>query len=168
MEPLPFPGTVENQMIARHLAEQLEEEGKVPREQEEASKVEEIIRENVEEEGEVTKGAILGMFAHCNVVELDIEASQFFKDKVKAKNVDKPILPCTFGESSYYGLCDIKTAVNVTPFEFYLDMQDELELAELLNTDMTVMLADKIIRVTMGVIKDVPISLVHIHIPLNF
>jgi hypothetical protein len=35
-------------------------------------------------------------------------------------------------------------------------MQDELELAELLNTDMTVMLADKIIRVTMGVIKDVP------------
>jgi hypothetical protein len=42
------------------------------------------------------------MFAHCNVVELDTEASQFVEGKVKAKNVGKPILPCTFGESSYY------------------------------------------------------------------
>ena len=136
-------------MITQQLAEQLEEEQKVLREQEEAAKVEEIIRGNVEEEGEVTEEAILAMFAHCNVVELDTEASQFVKGKVKTKNVGKPILPCTLCESSYYGLCDIGTAVNVIPYEFYLDIQDELEPVELLNTDMTIMLADKTLRVSM-------------------
>jgi hypothetical protein len=34
---------------------------------------------------------------------------------VKDTNVGTPVLPCTFGGSSYYGLCDIETAVNVIP-----------------------------------------------------
>jgi hypothetical protein len=100
----------------------------------------------------VTKEGILDIFAHCNIVELDTKASQFIEGKVSAKNVGKPILPCTFGESSYYGLCDIRNVVNVIPVVFYLDIQDELEPAKLLNIDMTIMLADKTLRVPMGVI----------------
>jgi hypothetical protein len=52
---------------------------------------------------------------------------------VKTKNVGKRILPCNFGESSYYGLCGIGTDVNVIPYEFYVDIQDELVPAKLLN-----------------------------------
>jgi hypothetical protein len=58
------------------------------------------------------------VYAHCNVVELDSEASQFVEGMVKAKNVGKPILPCTFGGSSYCGLCDIGTIVNVITYIF--------------------------------------------------
>jgi hypothetical protein len=62
---------------------------------------------------------------------------------VKAKNVGKPVLPCTFGGCSYYGLCDIGTVVNVIPYRFYFRIQDELEQAKLEDTDMTIMLANK-------------------------
>jgi hypothetical protein len=65
-------------------------------------------------EGEVTKEGILAMYAHCNVVELDSEASQFVEAMIKAKNVGKHVLSCTFGGSSYYGLCDIGSTINVT------------------------------------------------------
>ena len=50
VEPLPFPRTAEKHMLAQQLAEQLEEEQRILKEQEEAAKVEEIIRGNVEEE----------------------------------------------------------------------------------------------------------------------
>jgi hypothetical protein len=90
------------------------------------------------------------MYAHCNVVELDSEASQFVKGMVKTKNVGKPVLPCTFGGYSYYGLCDIGITVNVIPYRFYLIIQDELEHSQLEYTDMRIMLADKTLRVPMG------------------
>jgi hypothetical protein len=38
------------------------------------------------------------MFTHCDVVELDEEASSYVKGKVKAKNIGKPILPHTVGD----------------------------------------------------------------------
>jgi hypothetical protein len=59
------------------------------------------------------------MYAHCNVVELDSEALQFVEGMVKTKNVGKRVVPCTFGGSSYYGLCDIGTCNNVIPYRFY-------------------------------------------------
>jgi hypothetical protein len=68
------------------------------------------------------------MYAHCNVVELDSEAS----------------LPCTFGGSSYYGLYDIIRAINVISYRFYFSIQDELEQAKLKYTNMTIMLANKL------------------------
>jgi hypothetical protein len=56
------------------------------------------------------------MFAHCNIVKLDEEASRLVKGKVKAGNIGKPMLPCTFGGSSHYGLCDLGTAINVISY----------------------------------------------------
>lgn len=108
------------------------------------------------------------MYAHCNVVKLDSEASQFIEGMVKSKNVGKPILPCTFGGSSYYGLCDIGTAVNVIPYRFYFSIQDELKQAKLEDTDMTIMLADKTLRVPMGIIRNVPISIGPYKYPIDF
>jgi hypothetical protein len=108
-------------------------------------------------EGEVTKEGILAMYAHCNLVELDSKASQFVEGMVKAKNVGKPVMPCTFGGSSYYGLCDIGTVVNVIPYRFHFSIEDELEHAKLEDTNMTIMLANKTLRVPMGIIRNVPI-----------
>lgn len=108
------------------------------------------------------------MFAHCNLVELDSEASQFVEGMVKATCAGKPVLPCTFGGSSYYGLCDIGTAINVIPHRIYFSIQDELEHSQLEDTDMTIMLADKTLRVPMGVIKDVPITIGPYTYPIDF
>ena len=44
------------------------------------------------------------------MVELDTETSTYVQGKVKATNIGKPILPCTFGGSSHYGLCNLGTA----------------------------------------------------------
>ena len=96
---------------------------------------------SVQEIGDLAKEDILTMFAHCNVIELHTEDSQFIETKVKPKEVGKPILPCTFGGTSYYGLYDIGKAVNVIPFNFYFKTQKELAHAELEDTNMTIMLA---------------------------
>jgi hypothetical protein len=121
---------------------------------------EEPSHEDTNGESEVTKEGILAMFAHSNLVELDSKASQFVEGMVKAKGAGKPVLPCTFCESSYYGLRDIGTAINVIPYRFYFGIQDELEHSQLEDTYMTIMLADKTLRVPMGVMKDVPITIV--------
>ena len=53
---------------------------RILKEQEEAAKIEEIIQENMQEE-EITREDILTMYAHCNVIELNAEASQFVEER---------------------------------------------------------------------------------------
>ena len=90
-------------------AQQEEEEESVP-------VVKEILVETKDEE--VTKEAIMAMYSHCNVVELDAETSILVEGKVKVRDVGKPILPCIFKETSHYGLCDLGTAANVISYDF--------------------------------------------------
>jgi hypothetical protein len=166
VEPVPFPRTMRKHILAQQLVDKKKAEEEAQKEKEEAER---IRQENIaREEKEITKEDVKAMFAHCNVVELDTETSTYVQGKVKAKSVGKTILPCTFGGTSYYGLCDLGTAVNVIPYEFYLDIQDELESAELENTDMTIMLADKTLRIPMGVIKDASIYVGSHAFPIDF
>ena len=98
---IPFPNTVQKHIIEYEQvkgAQQKEEEEIVP-------VVKEILEETKNEE--VTKEAIMAMYAHCNIVELDTETSVLVEGKVKARDVGKPILPWIFKETSHYGLCDL-------------------------------------------------------------
>ena len=56
--------------------------------------IKEHLKENKDEE--VTKEAIMAMYSHCNIVELDEETSVLVEGKTKVKDVGKPILPCIF------------------------------------------------------------------------
>lgn len=122
-DPLPFPRIAARHIRAQLFAEQMDKEEEKVKESEEDVDNEEPTYEAMEEEKEVTKEGILAMYAHCNVIDLDSEASQFIEGMVKAKNVCKPVLPCTFSGSSYYGLCDIGTTVNVIPYRFYFSIK---------------------------------------------
>ena len=90
MDEIPFPNTVQKHILEYEQvkeAQQKEEEESVP-------VVKELLDETKDEE--VTKEAIMAMYAHCNVVELDTETSVLVEGKVKVKDVGKPILPCIF------------------------------------------------------------------------
>ena len=110
----------------------------------------------------------MAMFAHCNVVELDTETSILVQGKVKVRDVGKPILPCVFEGISHYCLCDLGTAINVISYGFYLDIQEELEPATLENTDMTIMLADKTLRIPMGVVENATVTIGNNNFPIDF
>jgi hypothetical protein len=100
------------------------------------------------------------------------------RGKVKAKNVGKPILPCKFGgSSSHYGLCDLETAINVIIYEFYMEIQNELHPTNVEDTNMTIMFADKSLRIPMVLLKDAyicidtnifPIDCVMIDMPADY
>ena len=92
----------------------------------------------------------MAMYAHCNIVELDTETSVLVEGKVKVRDVGKPILPCIFKETSHYGLCDLGTAVNVISYDFYLEIKEEIELATIENTDMTIMLLISLLEFQWG------------------
>ena len=89
----------------------------------------------------------MAMYAQCNLVELNTDATDLIQGKVKDKIVGKPIIPFSFGGTSHYGLCDIGTRINVIPYTLYEKIKDELELDDYVPTDMTIMLADKTLRV---------------------
>jgi hypothetical protein len=108
------------------------------------------------------------MFAHCNVVDLYEEDSSYFTSKVKSTNVGKPILHFTFGGSSHYGLCDLGIVVNVIPYEFYMEIQDELEPTIFEDSNMTIMLANKSLRKHMGQIKNASICVGAHMFPIDF
>ena len=101
----------------------------------------------------------MAMYAHCNVVELDTETSILVEGKVKVRDVGKSILHCIFKETSHYGLCDLGTAVNVISNDFYLEIKEEIEPATIENTDMTIMVADKSLRIPMGVVEDATVTI---------
>ena len=71
----------------------------------------------------------------------------------------KPILPCIFKETSHYSLCDLGTKVNVISYDFYLEIKEEIEPAIIENTDITIMLANKNLRIPMGVVEDATITI---------
>ena len=110
----------------------------------------------------------MAMYDHCNVVELDTETSVLVEGKVKVRDVGKPILPCIFKETSHYGLCDLGTAVNVISYDFYLEIKEEIEPATIENTDMTIMLADKSLRIPMGVVENASVTIGNKKFPIDF
>ena len=98
MDEIPFPNTVQKHILEYEQvkeAQQKEEGESVP-------VVKELLDETKDEE--VTKEAIMAMYAHCNIVELDTETFVLVQGKVKVRDVGKPILPCIFEGTSYYGL----------------------------------------------------------------
>ena len=67
----------------------------------------------------------------------------------------KPTLPWSFGEVSYYGLCDLGSAINVIPYSLYEQIRKYINSSKLETTDMTIMLADRTLRTPLGILKDV-------------
>ena len=102
----------------RYLLNEQVKEAQPDEEEEKEPEAKELLNETKDEE--VTKEAIMAMFAHCNVVELDRETSILVQGKVKVRDVGKPILPCISEGTSHYGLCDLGTAINVISYGFYL------------------------------------------------
>src|SRR4051812_13900692 len=87
---------------------------------------------------------------------------------LKVKDVGKPILPCIYKETSNYGLRDLGTKVNVISYDFYLEIKEEIVLATIENTDMTIMLANKTLRIPMGVVEDATVTISNKIFPIDF
>jgi hypothetical protein len=80
------------------------------------------------------------MFPNCSIVGFEQDASRLTDGKVKSKDVGKPLLPCSFGGVSYYGLCDAGSAINVIPYTFYQEIGHDIS-PKLINADITIFLA---------------------------
>ena len=52
-------------------------------------------------------------------IELDQEATKVVTGKTEGRSFGRPVLPCSFGGTSYYGLCDLGSSINVIPYELY-------------------------------------------------
>ena len=114
---IPFPNTAQKHIFEYEKVKAVQEK----KEEESMPEVVEHLEETKDEE--VTKEAIMAMYAHCNIVELDKETSVLVEGKTKVKDVGKPILPYIFKETSHYDLCDLGTKVNVISYDFYLEIK---------------------------------------------
>ena len=107
-EPLPFRNTMRKHMMAYEAKQRAK-----------TTKTNQCTLE-VSEEG--TKGPEKLMFPNCNIVGFEQDVSRLIEGKVKSKDVGKPLLPCSFGGVSYYGLCDLGSDINVIPYTVYQEI----------------------------------------------
>ena len=101
-EPPPFPRTKRMHELAyeaQQHAKRAEEEKLASKIIEEAAKELEIIEE--------VKSLEERMFPNCKIVKMEEDTSKLIFGKIKSKEFGKPLLPCSFGGVSYYGLCDL-------------------------------------------------------------
>lgn len=92
-----------------------------------------------------------------NVVQLEKEATSLIKGKTKGKSPGKPVLPCSFGGTSYYGLRDFGSSINVIPYSLYEEIHDNICPSKIRSTDMTIRLANRTFKMPYGVLHNVHI-----------
>ncbi|CAM8926291.1 unnamed protein product [Rhodiola kirilowii] len=61
-------------------------------------------------------------------------------------------------------LCDLGASVSIMPYSLYA----KLNLGDLCPTNVTIHLADRSCRLPRGVLKDVPVKVKHIYLPVDF
>jgi hypothetical protein len=88
------------------------------------------------------------------MVGLEKDASLLIEGKVKSKDIGKTLLPCSYGGVSYYDSCDLGSSINVIPYTTYQEILDDISPYELYNTDITVLLADRTVRIPTGIFKN--------------
>lgn len=81
-----------------------------------------------------------------NIIEMEKGTMSLVKGCIKAKDTGKLVLPCSYGSTSYYGLCDIGSSFNVIPYTLYAKIQDDICCNKLQLTEMTIKLADGTFR----------------------
>ena len=74
------------------------------------------------------------------------------KIPVKLKNLGSFTIPCTLNSKEFPKcLCDLGASINLMPLSLFR----ELNLGEMINTNMTLQLADHSIKMPYGVVEDV-------------
>jgi hypothetical protein len=71
-------------------------------------------------------------------------------------------------ETSYYGLCDLGSTINLISNTFYHKILDEIAPATIYNTDKTIKMADGNLRIPMGVVKHVYMTIGPQTYPIEF
>lgn len=102
-----------------------------------------------------------------NIIEMEKETTSIFKGCVKAKDTGKRVLPCSFGGTSYYGLCDVGSSINVIPYTFFERIHNAICPINLEPNEMTIKLVDGTFRKPCGILSDVHVILVTFIYPVD-
>ena len=103
---------------------------------------------------------------------MEKEVKSFVKGCVKATHTCKLVVPCSAGSTSYYGICDMGSSINVIPYTLYVKIRHEIYFCELQTIDMDIKLANGTLRKPYITLFDVvlgtftyPMDFVFIEIP---
>ncbi|CAM8923372.1 unnamed protein product [Rhodiola kirilowii] len=83
----------------------------------------------------------------------------------KLKDSGSFSIPCDIGGITVHrALCDLGASVFIMPYSLYA----KLNLGDLCPANVTIHLADRSCRLPRGILKDVPVKVKHIYIPVDF
>jgi hypothetical protein len=57
------------------------------------------------------------------ITKLNEEATKAVTGKTEGRGFGRPVLPCSFERTYYYGLCNLVSSINVIPYELYLEIK---------------------------------------------
>ncbi|KAJ8765482.1 hypothetical protein K2173_014604 [Erythroxylum novogranatense] len=100
-------------------------------------------------------------------VALTIECSTAIQNKLppKLKDLGSFSIPCQIGKITIErALCDLGSSVSLMP----LSLCRKLDLGELTPTTVSLQLADRSVKYSVGVLEDVPIKVGILYVPVDF
>ena len=98
-------------------------------------------------------------------IKLNEQATNVVTGKTERRSFGRPILPCSFEGTSYYGLCDLGSSINVIPYELYLEIENEICAPDIELVDMSIKLADRSLHEPIGVVNNAQIRVgLHTHL----
>lgn len=103
-----------------------------------------------------------------NIIEMEKGTTSIVKGCVKAKDMGKPVLPCSFQGTSYYGLCDVGSSTNVIPYTLYERIHNDICQINLEPIEMPIKLAGGTFRKPSSILSDVHVILGTFIYPVDF
>ena len=77
------------------------------------------VKSCVEKNNEVEKPT------EANIAIMDKEVTSFVEG-CECSDIGKPVVPCSFGITSDYGMSDMGSSINVIPYTLYAKLRDEI------------------------------------------
>ena len=102
-----------------------------------------------------------------SVMMVSQQVSAMIHERIPIKQPDPGsfVLDCNIHNERFQGsLCDLGSCVNLIPYFFAV----ALGLTQFKPTNITLVLADRSVRIPKGILEDVPIRINEFHIPTDF
>lgn len=76
-----------------------------------------------------------------NDIQPEKETTFYIIGCMEGRNAGKPVLSCSFGSTSYFGLCDLGSSINIIPYSLYAKIFNDISPSAFEKTDIVIKLA---------------------------
>jgi hypothetical protein len=129
---------------------------KPPKDNKEHKKVKNLEKNlsNIKDNIGIIKDLIEPEYIYEEEIIMNSKSLQVIEGKDESKNDERPRIPFELGESSFIGICDLDSTINILPYHAYEKICYYLDDPKLEPTDATIRLSDRTSKRFCGILRN--------------